>query len=71
MVEGLHIRDRDSGLIYLVTDSDISLYPVDKKTKRKKPNDFVLFAANDLRVCTFGEKYEHISLNFDLRRNIS
>lgn len=62
----LHIRDIESGITFLVdTGADISLLPVDKKSKMK-PAKFKLFAVNDTRIDTFGEK--RLVLNFNLRR---
>ena len=44
----LHVRDRESGLVFLIdTGSDISLLPADKRTINNRPNDLILFAAND------------------------
>ena len=63
----LHIRDRNSGLVYLVdTGSDVSLLPVEKKLKRV-PVSGSLFAANDSRIHIYGEK--RISPNLNLRRD--
>ena len=40
----LHVRDRDSGLVFLIdTGSDISLLPADKRTIKNQPNDLILF----------------------------
>ena len=65
----LHIRDLASGIIYLIdTGSDISLFPADSAILKKPPSDLVLYAANDSRVCTFGEGL--IILNLNLRRPI-
>ena len=65
----LHVRDISSGLIYLVdTGSDISLLPADSNVLKQNPNDLVLFAANNSRVSTFGER--SVTLNFNLRRPI-
>ena len=62
----LHVRDISSGLIYLVDiGSDISLLPADSNILKQRPNDLVLFAANNSRVSTFGER--SITLNFNLR----
>ena len=66
----LHVRDRDSGLVFLIdTGSDISLLPADKRTIKNRPNDLILFAANDSRVLTYGTK--RLSLNLGLRRKFS
>lgn len=57
----LHVRDRQSGMLFLVyTGSDVSLIPAPTNPKCK-PSD-VLFAANDSRIATFGER----RLTFDL-----
>ena len=65
----LHIRDISSGIIYLIdTGSDISLFPADSSILKNRPSDLILYAANDSRVCTFGERL--ITLNFNLRRHI-
>ena len=65
----LHIRDVSTGLVYLIdTGSDISLLPADSKTLKQKPNDLVLFAANDSRVPTYGEW--NVTLNIILRHVI-
>ena len=65
----LHIRDFASGIIYLIdTGSDISLFPADSSILKNRPSDLILYAANDSRVCTFGER--SITLNFNLRRPI-
>ena len=67
--ERLHIRDVSEGLVYLIdTGSDISLLPADSQTLKQKPNDHVLFAANDSRVPTYGER--NVNLNINLRRVI-
>ena len=66
----LHIRDRDSGLVFLIdTGSDITLLPADKRTINNRPNDLILFAANNSRVLTYGTK--RLSLNLNLRRKFS
>ena len=66
----LHIRDVSTGLVYLIdTGSDICLLPADSKTLKQKPNDFVLFVANDSRVPTYGER--SVTLNINLRRVIN
>ena len=54
--------------ILIDTESDISLLPVEKKLNRK-PDDFILYVANDTRVNTFSEK--RLTLNFSLRRNFT
>lgn len=65
----LKVRDRISGVSFLIdSGADISLLPVGDKTKRK-PADFRLYAANDSRVDTYGEK--RCVLNLGLRREIS
>ena len=65
----LHIRDLSSGIIYLRdTGFDISLFPADSAILEKPPIDLVLYAANNSRVCTFGERL--IISNFNLRRSI-
>lgn len=62
----LHIRDIESGLVFLVdTGADISLIPVDK-FKNRKLSDFKLFAVNDTYIDTYGEV--RLVLNFKLRR---
>ena len=64
----LHIRDVDTGLVYLIdTGSDISLLLADSKTLKKSPSEVVLFAANDSHVHTFGDRA--VTLNLNLRRN--
>ena len=61
---------RDSGLVLLiVTDSDISLLPADKRAINNRPNDLILFATNDSRVLTYGIKC--LSLNLNLCRKFS
>ena len=66
----LHIRDIQSGLVFLIdTDSDISLLPVNKNHSRLKPDDLVLFAANDSHVLTYEGR--GCKLNLGLRRDIS
>ncbi|XP_033229729.1 uncharacterized protein LOC117181277 [Belonocnema kinseyi] len=63
----LHIRDRDSGLVFLIdTSSDLSFLPVDKRIK-KRPSEGILIAANDTHISTYGEK--RISPNIGLRRD--
>ena len=53
----LHVRDHDSGLVFLIdTGPDISLLPADKRTMNYRPNDSILFATNDSRVLTYGTK---------------
>lgn len=65
----LHIRDRVSGLLFLIdTGSDISLIPVKKNSKRE-PSDVVLFAANDSRISTFGSR--RMTLDLGIRRDFS
>ena len=65
----LHIHDRKSGLVFLIdTGSDVSILPVGKKGSAR-PSDLVLFAANDTRLRTFGEK--RISPNLNLRRDFT
>ena len=65
----LHIRDISSGLIYLIdTGSDISLFPAGPSILKNRPCDLVLYAANDSRVATYGERA--ITLNLNLRRCI-
>ena len=62
----LHIRDRKSELVYLIdTGSDVSLLPVNKKLKKKVPTSGILFATNDSRIHTYGEK--KIAPNLNLR----
>lgn len=58
----LHIRDKKSGLVFLVdTGSDISIIP--RKNKEKgEPSEFVLYAANNSRIDTFGTKHMHLNL---------
>ena len=64
----LHIHDRKSGLVFLIdTGSDVSILPV-KKKESTRPSDLVLFAANDTRLQTFGEK--RISPNLNLRMRL-
>ncbi|XP_033224013.1 uncharacterized protein LOC117177437 [Belonocnema kinseyi] len=66
----LHIRDRNSGLVFLIdTGSDISLLPADQQTLKTKPSELELFAANDSRVHTYDSK--RISLNLGLRRDLT
>ena len=66
----LHVRDRDSGLVFLIdTGSDNSLLPADKKTINNLPNDVILFAANESCVLTYGTT--RLSLNLNLRRKFS
>ena len=66
----LHVRDRDSGLVFLIdTGSEISLLPADKRTINNLSNDLALFATNDSRVLTYGTK--RLSLNLNLRRKFS
>ena len=50
------------------TRSDISIISVTRGSKCR-PADLVLFAANDSRISTFGDK--RMSLDFGLRRDIS
>ena len=65
----LHIHDRKSGLVFLIdTGSDVSILPV-KKKESTKPSDLALFAGNDTRLQTFGEK--RISPNLNLRRDFT
>ena len=65
----LHIREISSGSIYLVdTGLEISLLPTDSNILKQCPNDLVLFAANNSRVLTFGER--SATLNVNLRRPI-
>ena len=62
----LHIRDRNSGFVYLIdTGSDVSLLPVEKKVKKKVSTSGILFAANYSRIHTYGEK--KIAPNLNLR----
>ena len=64
----LHIRDRSSNMVFLIdTGSDISLIPATKDVLRTRPNDLTLFAANNSRVPTFGDK--RLTLNLGLRRS--
>ena len=63
----LHVHDPDSGLVFLIdTGSDISLLPADERAINNRPNDLILFAANDSRVITFGTK--RLLLNLNLRQ---
>lgn len=65
----LHVVDRETRMKFLVdTGSDISLVPVDRRSKIK-PTELILYAANDTRISTYGEK--NLSLNIGLRRAIS
>ena len=44
----IHIQDIPSGLIYLIdTGWDISLFPAGPSILKNRPNDLVLYAAND------------------------
>ena len=66
----LHIRDRSSNLVFLIdSGSDILLIPAAKDVLRARPNDLALFAANNSRVTTFGDKL--IILNLGFRRNFT
>lgn len=61
--------DRKSGFNFLVdTGSDISLDPVEAKAKLQ-PADFVIYAANNSHINTFGER--RLSIDLGLRRSIS
>lgn len=52
----LHIRDRNTGTVFLIdTGSDLSLLPVRRKIK-KQPIEDILFAANDSRISTFDQE---------------
>ncbi|XP_043478303.1 uncharacterized protein LOC122508808 [Leptopilina heterotoma] len=65
----LHIRDRKSGLLFLIdTGSDVSLLPI-QSNSRLRPTDIFLYAANDSKIPTFGEK--RLSLDIGLRRDIN
>ena len=62
----LHIRDRFNGNTFLIhTGSDISLIPY-KGVKNARPNKLTLFATNDSRVFTYGDK--RVRLDFGFRR---
>ena len=64
----LHIRDADSGLVFLVgMGAEISLIPVNDKTKTQR-TDFKLYGANNSPIDTFGET--RLSLNLRLRRPV-
>ena len=63
-----HIRDRNSGLEFLVdTGAEISLVPATNTNAR--PSDLRLYAANNTPINTFGEK--PLKLDFRLKRPIS
>lgn len=65
----LHIRDRKSGLRFLVdTSAEISVLAA-LLTQRKTPSEIKLFAANNTRIDTFGER--RLTLDIGLRRDIS
>ena len=67
VLKRLHIKDKKSGLIFLIdTGSDASLVPAGKTSKRHS-NELILYATNNSRVFTYGEK--HLSLDFILKRN--
>ncbi|KMQ86705.1 gag pol polyprotein [Lasius niger] len=64
----LHVRDRISGQMFLVdTGADISLVPADSRIKGK-PSELKLFAANNMRIDTFGESFRELDLG--VRRQI-
>lgn len=64
----LFVRDKTTGLKFLIdTGSDISLLPIQDKVK-PRPSDIVLYAANNTRINTYGER--RLTLNLGLRRPI-
>ena len=64
----LHVRDKNSGRLFLVdTGADLSLVPKPSDS-RLKPQDLKLFAANDTQVSTFGTT--RLILDLGLRRPI-
>lgn len=65
----LHVRDIITNVNFLIdTGSDLSLIPIGDKTN-KTPSGISLFAANESRIDTFGERY--LTLNLGLRRSIN
>lgn len=64
----LFVKDRSSGQQFLIdTGSDISLLPCNGGTNIQSSN-FVIYAANNLPIKTFGERQR--TLNLGLRRPI-
>lgn len=63
----LHVRDRKSGLIFLIdTGADVSLLP-ESLSQNSEPSAFTLYAANNSRFATFGTK--HMSLILGLKHD--
>lgn len=64
----LFVRDRISGIRFLIdTGSDISLLPADTGSK-KRPVNYVLYAANNSPINTHGER--RLSLDLGLKRPV-
>lgn len=65
----LHIFDRVHGRKFLVdTGAEVSILPV-SCTNRKTPVELTLYAANNMRINTYGE--ERLTLDLGLRRPIT
>lgn len=64
LIKRLHVRDRHSGIIFLL-DTGLPLLSETNKSD-KRPMGFNLYAANDTCISTYGEQF--ITLNLDLRR---
>lgn len=64
----LHVTDKLNGWKFLVdTGSDLSILPV-HLIRRDKATDLVLYAANNTRIKTYGNK--NVTLDLGLRRDI-
>lgn len=60
----LFVRDKESGLVFLVdSGSDISIIPVNHKAK-KQPAKYVLYAANNTPINTYGERSLRLHFGF-------
>lgn len=60
----LHVTDRGSGLVFLIdTGPELSLIPA-SQLKNSGPDELILFAANDTRIRTFGQKQLSLGLGF-------
>lgn len=65
----LYVYDKKSHLNFLIdTGSDISLIPHVGKPDTP-PSETTLFAANNTRIATYGNKY--LNLNLGLRRDLN
>lgn len=66
-ISRLFIQDAESKYRYLIdTGADISVLPATHQEKSKPPNTFVLYAANNTKIRTYGAKI--VNCNIGLRR---